>query len=191
VTTRRRTTRPGTETCRLTRRLPQVPASLTLLLVVTIGATGCAGAEQTGPPAARVMTWVRGAAGGTAIGTVKVDSRNVGYALARHDQPAAIRTVCALLTNDAETAIGNLPTPDGTLTTDLNTAYGEAAAAGDDCYKGADGSPALLRRSARERVALVRLLTVAVDRIQSVTGQTPTTATTAPQGNSGDPFGGN
>ena len=48
--------------------------------------------------------------------------------------------MCALLTNDAETAIGNLPTPDTQLTDDLNNAYEKAAAAGDDCYQGAGGT---------------------------------------------------
>ena len=72
----------------------------------------CAGQEQSGPPAARVATWVHGAGAGAAIGTLRVDAANVSQALARHDPPAAIKTVCALLTTDAETAIGNLPTPD-------------------------------------------------------------------------------
>ena len=42
---------------------------------------------------------------------VEVDSRNVDLALAHHDPTAAVSTVCALLTNDAATAIGNLPDP--------------------------------------------------------------------------------
>ena len=107
-----------------------------------------------------------GAAGGAAIGHVEVDSRNIDLALAHHDPPAAIRTVCALLTNDAQTAIGNLPTPDTQLTDDLNTAYEDAAAAGNDCYNGAAGNAALLRRSAAERrQAALPLLATAVDRI--------------------------
>jgi hypothetical protein len=52
--------------------------------------------------------------------------------------------VCALLTTDAQTAIGNLPTPDTTLTDDLNNAYEEAAAAGNDCYNGSTGVASLL-----------------------------------------------
>ena len=54
-----------------------------------------------------------GAGGGAAIGTRRRwTAANIDLALAHHDPPAAIRTVCALLTTDAETAIGNLPTPD-------------------------------------------------------------------------------
>jgi ABC-type transporter Mla subunit MlaD len=119
-----------------------------------------------------------------------VDSRNVDLAFDRHQSAAAIREVCALLTNDAQTAVGNLPTPDTRLTDALNTAYEDAAAAGDDCYRGADGVRALLRRSASERRRLEPLLAAALDRIRSVTGHTPSTSTTLPSGADGDPFGG-
>ena len=151
---------------------------------------GCAGQEQSGTASARVSTWVSGAAGGAAIGTLRVDSANIDQTLLHHDPPAAVKTVCALLTNDAETAIGNLPTPDDQLTTDLDNAYEKGAAAGDDCYRGAGGNRSLLRRSAAERVELLPLLTTAVDRIRSITGHTPSTSTTQPSGACSDPFGG-
>jgi hypothetical protein len=151
---------------------------------------GCAGQEQSGTTSARVSTWVSGAAGGAAIGTLRVDSANIDQALLHHDSPAAIKTVCALLTNDAETAIGDLPTPDSQLTADLNRAYEKGAAAGDDCYQGAGGERPLLRRSTTERNELLPLLTAAVDRIRSLTGHTPSTSTTAPSGSCSDPFGG-
>jgi outer membrane murein-binding lipoprotein Lpp len=148
---------------------------------------GCA--SQSASPSVRVSNWVSDVSGGAAIGTLKVDSANVDLALAHHEPPAAIRTVCALLTNDAETAIGNLPAPDDQLTTDLDNAYEKAAAAGDDCYAGAGGESRLLRRSATERSALLPLLTTAVDRIEAITGRTPSTSTTAPTGGCSDPFG--
>ncbi len=151
---------------------------------------GCAGQDATGPASARVSAWVSGAGGGAAIGTLEVDSANIDHALAGHQASSAIKTVCALLTNDAETAIGNLPTPDTRLTDDLDQAYEKAAAAGDDCYQGAGQSATLLRRSATERVALVPLLTTALQRIESVTGHTPSTSTTQPNGSCADPFGG-
>ncbi len=163
----------------------------TALSIVVVGASllaGCAGQEQSGPPAARVSSWVSGAGGGAAVGTLEVDSRNVDQALSHHDGAAAIKTVCALLTNDAQTAIGNLPTPDDQLTTDLNNAYEDAAAAGDDCYKGSSGSTPLLQRSHAERLKLPSLLATAVDRIAAVTGHAPSTSTTQPAPNN-DPFG--
>lgn len=172
---------------------PRPRRTLTLVaMAITLGSSllaGCAGQEQSGTPAARVTTWVKGASGGVAIGTVEVDARNVDLALARHNTAAALRTVCALLTTDAQTAIGNLPTPDDQLTGDLNNAYEEASAAGDDCYKGSEGNAALMRRSAEERKKLVPLLATAVDRIVVVTGHTPSTSTTAPSGAGNDPFG--
>jgi hypothetical protein len=161
-------------------------AACALLGAAALG--GCAGAEQTGTPAHRVATWVDGG-GGSGIGNVEVAIRNVDLALSKHDQPAAIREVCSLLSNEAQTSIGNLPAPDDALTTQLDDAYTVATSAGDDCYQGAGGDAALLARSARERVRAVSLLAVAVDHIRSVTGHTPTTETTAPQGG-GDPFGG-
>ncbi|MGH9080024.1 MAG: hypothetical protein ACRDYE_08150 [Acidimicrobiales bacterium] len=164
-------------------------AVLSALVVGAVVLGGCAGQEQSGLPAARVATWVSGAGGGAAIGTLRVDAANVSQALARSDPPAAIKTVCALLTTDAETAIGNLPTPDTVLTEELNAAYEKAAAAGDDCYAGAGGEESLLSRSARERAQLASQLVTAVDRIIAVTGHPPSTSTTLPA-DSGDPFAG-
>jgi hypothetical protein len=162
-------------------------ASMLLLLAVVLAA--CAGQDQSGPPAARVTTWVAGSGGGAAIGTLRADVANIAYVLSRHEPAGSIRTACALLTNDAETAIGNLPTPDTRLTGDLDTAYSDAAAAGDDCYDGASGNRSLLERSARERAKLAPLLAAAIGRIEAITGRSPSTSTTAPVGNL-DPFGG-
>jgi outer membrane murein-binding lipoprotein Lpp len=173
------------------RPRPTLTLTVTAVLIA-LGSSllaGCAGQEQSGTPSVRVTTWVKGASGGVAIGTVEVDARNVDLAVARHNTAAALRTVCALLTTDAQTAIGNLPTPDDRLTNDLNIAYEEASAAGDDCYEGSDGNAALMRRSAEERKKLVPLLATAVDRIVAVTGRTPSTSTTAPSGAGDDPFG--
>jgi hypothetical protein len=159
-------------------------------VLVAVSLAGCAGQEQSGTPAQRVSTWVDGGAGGSGIGTVEVDLRNVDLALSKHNRPAAIREVCALLSNDAQTAIGNLPAPDGQLTEDLNDAYTVATSAGDDCYDGAGGNGSLEARSTAERTRTMALLEVAVQYVESVTGRTPTTATTAPT-DSGDPFSGN
>ncbi len=167
------------------RRGPVVVSVVLLALLLA----ACAGQEQSGPPAARVTTWVAGSGGGSAIGTLRADVANVDYVLSRHESAGPIRTACALLTDDAETAIGDLPTPDGTLTADLDTAYTDAAAAGDDCYNGASGNQSLLERSTRERTKLAPLLSTAIDRIVAVTGRPPSTSTTAPAGNL-DPFGG-
>jgi hypothetical protein len=162
-----------------------------LVATAAFGAWALAGCvSQSASPAVRVTNWVSNESGGAAIGTLRVDSANVDQALDHHEPASAIKTVCALLTNDAETAIGNLPAPDDQLTTDLNNAYEKAAAAGDDCYAGAGGDAKLLRRSAAERVALLPLLATAVDRIEAITGRTPSTSTTAPTSGCPDPFSG-
>ena len=151
---------------------------------------GCAGQEQSGTPAQRVSTWMNDGAGGSGIGNVEVDSRNVDLALSQHNKPAAIKEVCALLSNDAQSAIGDLPTPDNQLTDALNVAYMDATAAGDDCYNGAGGNARLLARSATERTKLFTLLGTAIQRATAVTGHTPTTETTVPPTGGGDPFAG-
>ena len=157
------------------------------LLVLSLLGAGCT-VDRSAPTATQVSDWMTTSGDGAAIGQVEVDSRNVDLALSRHDPSAAIRTVCALLTTDAQTAIGNLPTPDSQLTDDLNQAYEDAASAGTDCYNGASGG-ALLGRSASERAKLVPLLTTAIDRVVATTGHTPSTSTTPPTDAGGDPFG--
>lgn len=145
--------------------------------------------DETGTPSVQMSGWLTTSGGGAAIGQVEVDSRNIDLALSHHNSPAALKTVCALLTTDAQTAIGNLPTPDNQLTNDLNTAYEDAATAGNNCYNGSDGSQSLLRKSAAERAQLGPLLATAVDRIVFITGHTPSTSTTLATGDNNDPFG--
>ncbi len=158
-----------------------------VVVLVSLLVSGCT-LDETGPLSSRVNGWMKSAAAGAAIGQVEDDSRNVDVALADHNSPAQIKTACALLTTDAQTAIGNLPTPDTRLTDELNTAYEDAAGAGNDCYNGANGNASLIHRSARERVKLVPLLGIAVERIAADTGHTPSTSTTAPTDSNDDPF---
>jgi hypothetical protein len=164
---------------------------LSAALLVTVASSMVAGCtlDQTGTPASQISGWLTTSGGGAAIGQVEVDSRNVNLAVSRHNSPAALKEVCALLTTDAQTAIGNLPTPDNQLTNDLNTAYEDAATAGNNCYNGSDGSKSLLRKSAAERAQLAPLLATAVDRIVYITGHTPSTSTTLSTGDNNDPFG--
>lgn len=156
--------------------------------LVVVGALLLGGCAQSGPPATLLNGWMSTSGGGAAIGQVEVDSRNIDQALSNHDPAAAIRTVCALLTTDAQTAIGNLPTPDTTLTDDLNNAYEDAATAGNDCYNGSAGTGSLLRQSAAARAKLVPMLDTAVARIDTITGHTPSTSTTLAPDASPDPF---
>jgi hypothetical protein len=45
-----------------------------------------------------------------------------------------VRTACAAFSTDASAADGELPSPNRTLTGDLNTAYEDDYSAGEDCY---------------------------------------------------------
>jgi hypothetical protein len=158
---------------------------------VVTGAVMLAGCSTQGGAAAtgnEVANWMTSSAGGAAIGQTAADSRNIGFTLSHHDPASAVRAACALLTNDALTAIGNLPTPDNALTDDLNNAYQDASAAGDDCYKGATGNKALLARSASERAKFVSLMAIAVDRYEVIAGHPPSTSTTQASDACQDPF---
>jgi hypothetical protein len=156
-------------------------------LAATVLLAGCT--AQSGDPSKQVSTWMSQSGDGTLIGQVEVDSRNVDLALKDHNTSSAVKTVCALLSTDALTGIGNLPSPDTALTNDLNSAFEDASAAGKDCYDGATGSDSLLQRSARERTRLVPLLDAAVDRVEAVTGHVPSTSTTLAPNSCDDPFG--
>jgi hypothetical protein len=172
--------------------MARVASPWRVAFVLGVGAgclAGCAGPQSSPPTAAQVSTWLTTANAGTAIGQVEVDSRNVTHVLALRQPASAIKAACALLTTDALTAIGNLPSPDSALTGALNTAFEKASAAGSDCFKGASGDSSDLRRSARERAELVPLLGTAVDRYRVLTGHTPSTSTTLAPPISPDPFG--
>ena len=116
---------------------------------------------------------------GAAIGQVEVDSRNIDLAVSPTTTAVPpSETVCALLTTDAQTAIGNLPTPDTSSPTTSTRAYEEAAAAGNDCYNGASGERPCSGGRPSERAKLVPLLATAVDRYRRHHRAYPSTATT-------------
>jgi hypothetical protein len=168
---------------------PGRAGSVTLAAVLVLGGAGLGGCAEGGTSAQQVSSWVTDQGGGSSIGNVEVDARNVDLAIRQHDSAAAIREVCDLLANDGQTGVGNLPSPDQELTADLNNAFVDATEAGDDCYRGAAGNAALLARSTSERARLATLFSIVDQRIEAITGRTPTTETTTPP-DDGDPFAG-
>jgi hypothetical protein len=162
---------------------------VTLTAVLVLGGVVLGGCAEGGSADQQVTSWINDQGGGSSIGNVEVDVRNVDLAIQQHNSPAAIREVCDLLSNDAQTGVGNLPSPDQELTEDLNNAFVKATAAGDDCYDGAAGNAALLARSTAERAQVATLFAIAVQRIEAITGKPPTTETTTPP-DDGDPFAG-
>jgi hypothetical protein len=163
-------------------------AAVLAIALSSVVVAGCT-LDESGPLSSQVNGWITTYAVGAAIGQLKADSRNVDLVLAHRDSAAGVRSACALLTTDAQTAAGVLPAPkDATLTNDLDAAYQDAAAAGTDCFDGANGHASLLTRSAHERQRIAPLLETAYQRIEADTGQVPSTSTTAPTGSNGDPF---
>jgi len=97
----------------------------------------------------QVRSWATSTGLAGSLATLRGDARRVLAIEARHD-PAALRTDCDVLVNDALGANQNLPTPDDALSGILTAAYGAAAAAGRDCIGAAGGDEALLARTASE-----------------------------------------
>jgi len=165
------------------------PARAAALALAAAALAGCSAGAAAGQSPAQISGWMSTSGEGTLIGQVQVDSANVALAVRKHEPGPALRTVCALLSTDALTGIGNLPSPDTTLTDELNTAFGTAATAAQDCYKGASGTASLLVASAADRAKLAHLFGVAVARVATLTGKTPSTSTTLAPDVSPDPFG--
>jgi len=165
---------------------------LTGMAMLALGAlalAGCAAGAAIGESPSQINSWLSSSDEGALIGQVQADSANVSLAVRNHDPGSALKTVCALLSTDALTGVGNLPSPDTTLTNDLNSAFETAATAGQNCYKGAAGTASLLDRSAIDRAKLAALFGVAVDRVTTLTGKAPSTTTTSAPSGCGDPFG--
>ena len=97
----------------------------------------------------QVHSWAESTGLSGSLSTLRGDARRIAVVEARHD-PAAVRTDCDVLVNDALSANQNLPSPDATLTRILSAAYTAAAAAGRHCLTGAGGDQALLSRSTSE-----------------------------------------
>lgn len=165
---------------------------LTGVVAVALGATalaGCAAGGAVGDSPSQITSWMSSSGEGTLIGQVQADSANVALAIRKHDTGSTLKTVCALLSTDALTGVGNLPSPDTTLTDDLNRAFETAATAAQDCYSGATGKASLLDSSTADRAKLRGLFDAAVDRVRALTGRTPSTSTTLAPPDNPDPFG--
>lgn len=160
-------------------------ASLVATVVLLGGAlTACAAGNEVSTSPKAIQAWVIGSQVGASLQTVRVDAENVGFVIVKHNSPSAVRTACALLATDAQTAIGQLPSPDLSLTTTLNNAYSEAATAGTECYNGR------MAASAAARAKVLGLVRGALAQIETLTGHTPSTTTTLNPNDSGDPFAG-
>lgn len=161
--------------------LPVIIVVLLGIAVVAFVAYG--GRGPTGTPAQKMQSWVQGANLGQAIGVLTADARNVAKAVAAHQGTTAIHTVCAVLSNAAQTANQNLPSPDVHVTDTLAKAYTLEYDAGQACYRAGAADSALLARSARYRAEAQTLFEHALADIRRITGRSlSTTTTTTPGG---------
>ncbi len=111
-------------------------------LVVAVVALASCGSPFPGRTlGAQVHSWATTTGLAGSLSTLRADARRVGELEARHE-PAAVRTDCDVLVNDALNANQNLPSPDATLTRILSTAYASASAGGRLCLTGANGDDA-------------------------------------------------
>lgn len=161
-----------------------VVAALLALAVVAFASYG--GLGTSGTPRQQLSQWVSSTSFGSTIGTLHDDNRHVAETVAGRWNPAAIHTVCAVLTDDAGSANSQLPTPDTALTQLLAHAYTLEFSAGNDCYDAAGGDRRLLSKSARLRAEAASLLDRALAVVRRQTGlEVPTTTTTQPGGGGG------
>jgi len=138
--------------------------------------------EVSGSPVAQLRSWVAGTGLGQSIGTVLGDAARVRQALAAHKGAGVVHTDCAVLLTDAQSANGELPSPNASLTRLLSSGYALAYDAGTDCYDSNGTNRALLARARRERIEAEATLSQAVALVDRLLGTTLTTTTTTTPG---------
>jgi hypothetical protein len=154
------------------------------VLAVGVGAfLAYGGLGPTGTPRHQMTVWVQASQFGQTVGTLEGDAARVTTAVAQHEDIGVIHTICGVLLTDAQSANGNLPTPNSQLTDTLSVAYTLEYEAGNDCYSGGTTGTALLEKSARERSRAHAQLVRALALVEQVVGRSvPTTTTTEPGG---------
>ncbi|MGH9089740.1 MAG: hypothetical protein ACRDYZ_16805 [Acidimicrobiales bacterium] len=164
-----------------------MPLAIVVLLGVAVVAFVVLGSRGPSGTASQQMTsWVRAANLGQAIGVLTDDDRNIARAVAAHQDTTAIHTVCAVLSNEAQTANQNLPSPNVHVTDTLARAFSLEYDAAQACYKGGAKGKQLLAESARDRSKALTLLHRVLADVRHITGQSvPTTTTTTPAGPTG------
>jgi hypothetical protein len=156
------------------------------VLALGVGAFVAYGAlGPTGTPRQQLTDWVAASQLGQTVGTLEGDAARVSAAVAQHDDTGTIHTVCGVLLTDAQSANGELPTPDRQLTVALSEAYTLDYEAGNNCYSGGATGSALLAKSAGERSAAHADLVRALALAESVLGRAVATTTTTEPGGGG------
>ena len=161
--------------------ISKVWLTIGLVLVVAVGIVAFVSyghGAPSGTAGQRLQSWASSTQLGQDIGTLEGDSRNVARALADHKGSTAVRTVCAAMSNDAQTFNDQLPSPDSAVTQLLARAYGLDYDAAQACYKAGATDRPLLAQAARDRAKATALFDEVLARVRSVTGRSLSTTTT-------------
>lgn len=171
----------------MTRRVQVAPAlAIAAVFTCAVSLTSCAGADQQGSAAHRMVVWSGGTALGQDIGTLTADNARIPKVAPNGS--GALHAACATLVTDAEKANGELPSPDPQVTAWLSEAYTLEATAGNQCFDGA-ANPSLLHESERNGIKAEALFVQALQRIRQIDGKAVSTTTTTDAGSSGGIFG--
>jgi len=160
--------------------------SAACVVLLGLGLTSCAGADQRGTPAHRISVWVSGTGLGGDMGNLVADNLRVA-----RDVPngtGAVHAACGTLEYDAQVANGELPSPDPRVTTLLSKAYGLEGTAGTECYRAGATDKKLLAEAQRAMSQAEVLFSQVRARIESIDGQVVATTTTT-DNSAGSVFG--
>ena len=89
-----------------------------VLAFIAYGGTG-----TTGTSTQQLRAWVNGTGLGQSLGTVVGDTARVRVAVDEHQGSGVLHTDCGVLLTDAQSANGELPTPNTELTDLLSSGY--------------------------------------------------------------------
>ncbi len=119
------------------RRVSRAAAAAAAAGLAALLLAGCSGGT--------VAEWASGSGAGANDYRLVSDAQHLRAGIRLHElQP--VRTACEAFSADASTAYGELPTPDHTLTDELDTAYEDDEVAGEDCYAASSMDSAKFRR---------------------------------------------
>jgi len=162
----------------VTRRVWFAIAAVGVVAVGVVAFVANGGVSSSGTPGQQLQHWVAATGLGQGIGTLREDGVHVEEVLARHGGTGALRTVCGVLTTDAEAGNSTLPSPNTGITEVLARAYSLDYEAGENCYSAGITGTRLLARSAAERRQAGQLFGQVLARIAVLTGRTVATTTT-------------
>jgi hypothetical protein len=142
-------------------------STLAIAFGVAVLLCSCSSSSDT---AQKVDSWVSSTGLSAGIAQIRSDATNVGK-VERTMNPGAIRTDCAALDLDTESANQNLPSPDDQLTTELSDAYSAEIQAAQDCFRGAGKSESLIARGQIAQSAADSDISEALSLVEQLTGK--------------------